>query len=57
MKSPNFTLSDNEKPHANFVEKYNILFLLLSNASVDTINKYCAEKCNKLQKDCVGYIL
>ena len=39
---------DSEKSHANFVEKYNLPFLLLSDPQKDAIEKYCVEKEKKM---------
>ena len=39
---------DSEKTHANFVEKYNLPFLILSDPGKDAIMKYCVEKEKKL---------
>ena len=39
---------DSEKSHANFVEKYNLPFLILSDPEKDAIRKYCVEKEKKM---------
>ena len=39
---------DSEKSHANFVEKYNLPFVILSDPQKDAIEKYCVEKEKKM---------
>lgn len=48
---------DSEKSHANFVEKYNLPFVILSDPQKDAIEKYCVEKEKKMYgKTTIGVV-